>query len=101
MSNNESSSCIELQESAEKKGLYSLAELLPEECCSVKIPFHALTPGKYKIQAQFTYNEGKLEPLTVTTEVNSTLEAELNIGIVMIAYTLTRLSLNFTLSSPT
>jgi hypothetical protein len=97
------SSCIALEEITQGGKLrakkFELDELKPAECCLVKIPFHALKPGKHTIQAQFTYKEGKLNPIMAMTEVDSTIEAELNIGIVMLAFTLTRLSLNFTLDS--
>ncbi len=78
----------------------SLEQLEPQECYSIKVPFHALTPGKFTIQANFNYNEGKVESLEVRTQVEAKLEAELTLGVALFAYTLTRLSLNFTLSTP-
>jgi len=79
-----------------KNGTCTLAKLPPTQCCSVKIPFQPIKPGRYTIQASFTYNEGTLEPIKINTIVDSTLELTLNIGVVMFAYVLTRLSLNFT-----
>jgi hypothetical protein len=77
---------------------FRVEKLEAGKCCSIKVPFHALQPGEYTIQAKFSYAQAEeAKVLTVKTEVGSTIEATLNLGVIMIAYTLTRLSLNFTL----
>lgn len=100
MNNDKLSLCTELEESPAKSGFYPLEKLLPKQCCSVKILIHALKPVKYSIQAEFNYDQGKVEAILVETEVEPSIEAELPIGVVILAYTLTRLSLNFTLRVP-
>ncbi|MDQ8039544.1 MAG: hypothetical protein REH83_03970 [Rickettsiella sp.] len=75
----------------------SIEKMESGDCCVMKIYFHALNPGKYIIQATFTYNEGAPIILKTSTVVESKIEAAFNIGIIVIAYTLTRLNLNFKL----
>ncbi len=74
-----------------------LEKLDPEQCYSIETFFHALKPGKYTIQAKFSYKEGDPKILETNTFVEQKLEAALNVGGVILAYTLMRLSLNFSL----
>ncbi len=67
-----------------------------KSCCIQKI-FTALKPGKYTLKATLTYTEGEPIILETSTIVEPKIEAELNIGCIMIGYTLTRLSLKFRL----
>lgn len=80
-------------------GTVYLEKLEPNQSCSVTLPLYAVKPGTYTIRADFTYNEGKINPIATTTTVISTLEAELNIDVFLSTYVVTRLSLNFTLGS--
>ncbi|MCZ6914046.1 MAG: hypothetical protein O7C59_06025 [Rickettsia endosymbiont of Ixodes persulcatus] len=66
-----------------------------EPSCCIKKSFTALKPGKYAIKAILIYNEG--DPVTLKTSaiVESKMEIDLNVGCIMITYTLTRLSLKF------
>lgn len=81
----------------EEGGKLELKKLDPGQCIFIKTSFHALKPEKYTIQADLTYNEG--DPITIATStlVEPKLEAEFNIACIMLAHTLTRLSLNFSL----
>ena len=74
-----------------------LEKLEPEQCYSIESFFHPLKPGKYTIQAKFTYKEGDPKILETNILVEQKLEVALNVGSVMLAYTLMRLSLNVSL----
>ena len=74
-----------------------LEKLDPGQPYCIKKSFTALKPGKYTLKATLTYTEGQPIILETSTIVEPKIEAELNIGCIMIGYTLMRLSLNFRL----
>jgi hypothetical protein len=88
---------IVLEESQYGNEKKSLETLDPGQAYSIKKPFTALKPGKYTLKATLTYAEGKPIILETSTLVEPKIEAEFNIGCIMIGYTLTRLSLKFKL----
>ena len=75
-----------------------LAALAPGQSCQVTVPFQPLTAGNYTIRVELTHSEAG-EPLVLesSTAVESSIEAELALGVVMLAYVLIRVSLQFTL----
>lgn len=87
-----------VEKRSSKDALKTVKKLEPGESHSVSYFLYPKTPGKYTVQAKFIYNEG--EPLIqeTCTTVGNKIEASFKIGVVIVAYALTRLSLHFILS---